>query len=244
MPIWTDPGQRVVVRVAAAAFFDMIYATAESAVVPPEMTDESLRRLTAWDISRKRRKVFNSPLPPSLVFSKSSLEVAGIVAGREEVEADRIVFAVDRVFPVSMWRTDESVGHDCRSPELLDEFAAALDLPFEVIGGFHSHPLVDLEIAEIEREQRFLPSPGDLHRPPFFWGHTIDLIVSVTKAGTGTPTPPPSPGPLAQFRVAEFEFWMVAHTKWCNAVALEIESGWNATQPQSRTWQRSPPRSF
>ena len=232
----------VVVRVAVNALYDMLYATAEAAVVPPEMTADSLHRLTAWDRSRKGKRVHASPLPPSLVFSRTGLEATGILVGREDVDGEQTVFSVDRMFPVTAARTDNSVGHCCRSPELLDEMAAALDAPWEVIGGFHSHPLIDVGLEEIERERGFTPSAGDLHRPPIFWGHRMDLIVAVTKAGDAQPASQPQPGPCFQKRVGEFEFWVFAHAGASATVVLEI--GTAPELPLNSSWQRRPPPPF
>ena len=233
-----------VVRVAVNAYFDMLYAAAESAVVPPDLTEDSLNTLTVWDRSRKGKRVHASPLPPTLVFSRTGLETTGILVGRDEVGEDRTVYSVERMFPVTALRTDSSVGHSCRSPELLNELATALGAPWEVIGGFHSHPLMDVEVAEIEGEQRFGPSPGDLHRPPFFWGHAMDLIVTITKVGDAKPTRPTRPGPCFQRRVGEFEFWIFAHAGIGTTVILDVETAPKFADRPPNRWRRRPPPPF
>lgn len=243
-PSRTDLGPRVVVRVRPSAFYAMLFAAVESAVVAPEMSAASLNFLTAWDRSRKGKRVHASPLPPSLIFSQTGLETAGVLAGRQEMEGENTVYVVEHMYSVSACRSDGWVGHSCRSPELLDELAAAMDAPWEVIGGFHSHSLMDAEVGEIERERRFMPSACDWERRLLFWGHEIDLIVSVTKAGAATPAPLPQPGPLAQFRIGEFEFWVVAYKGNKDAVVLKVEGPTDRPETRPGNWQRRPPPPF
>ena len=239
------PGRRpVFVRVAFTAFLDMVFSTAESATVPQTMTEESLTRLTVWDRGRKGKRVHTSPLAPSLVFSSSGLETAGILAGRRETLAGETAYVVERAFTVTAWRTDNSVGHSHQSPELLDEIAASLDMPWEVVGGFHSHALVEVGIGEIERDRCYMPSAADTEGGPIFWGREIDLVVSVTKAGPIKPDPAPRTGPIVQIRLGEFEFWFVAYQRRNNNLVLEIETRPDPATSPIGDWQRRPPPPF
>lgn len=245
MPCPPYAGRRVLIRVSHIAFTDMLFAALEGIVAPPEMTAQSLNLLSVWDRGRKGKRVHASPLPKSLVFSGSGgLETAGILAGRREPSDDGDLYSVLRAFPVTAWRTENSVGHSCRSPEMLDELAAALDMPWEVVGGYHSHALSEVGVAEIERDRCYLPSTADTEGGPMFWGREIDLVVSVAKAGRAKPAPVPRPGPIFQTRVGEFEFWFVAYQGRNKDLVLQIETRPDPATPLIGEWQRRPPPPF
>lgn len=218
-----DPWRRVSVRVTRNALYDLLFAAVEAFVVPPELLDDSLARLTEWDRSRKGRRIAHSPLPPSLVVSRSGLETSGILVGRSVESADHVAYVVEHMFPVTAQRADHSVSHSERSPELLSDLAWALGAEFQIVGGFHSHPIEGTATAEIEANRLYGPSVGDLNGGPIFCGNHVGLIVTVARGSELRPTPAIRPCPWTQFRVGGFEIWICAYAKGRSVLDLDVD---------------------
>ncbi len=219
----TIPWRRLAVRVSRSALFDMVFAAVEAVVVPPEFFVDSLAQLTVWDRARERKRVVDSPLPPSLIFSRTGLETTGILVGNAVEGADHVLISVDRMYPVLAQRTDDSVAHSGRSPELLSDLAWAFAVPWAVVGGFHSHALAGSSIGDIEARGFFRPSPADLHGGPIFIGNRVGLIATVTRVDSQLPTPALRPSMWTQFRVAEFEIWICAYAGANGVLDLDVD---------------------
>lgn len=99
-------------------------------------------------------------------------------------------------------------------------------------------------MEDIEREQLFRPSTADLLNPPIFFGHDINLVVSVARARDIKPNPLCQPGPIFKARVGEFEFWIVAYRHPEDAVVLEVETREKTDCSAVGNWQRRPPPAF
>ncbi|BBE72995.1 hypothetical protein [Oharaeibacter diazotrophicus] len=227
----TNPWRRLAVRVSRSALFDMVFAAIDAVVAPPEFLDDSLARFTVWDRARKRKRVVDSPLPPSLIFSRTGLETTGILVGSAVEGADHVAISVDRMYPVLAQRTDDSVAHSGRSPELLSDLTWAFAVPWAIVGGFHSHALANSSIANIEGHGLFRPSPGDLHGGPIFIGNRVGLIATVTRVGAQSPIPAVRPCAWTQFRVADFEIWICAYSGANAVLNLDVDVPVNFRDP-------------
>ncbi|MCR6501535.1 hypothetical protein MUO32_21080 [Shinella sp. CPCC 101442] len=215
--------RRASVRLRHTALIDMVLATIESAAVPPTLLKDSLNRLTAWDKSRRRKRVRDSPLPPSLIFSETGLETAGLLFGRSTKRRDQVRLSIERMFSVTSQRTDTSVGHSGLSAELMADWAWALNAPWRLLGGFHSHPLLGTPLDDIEEMALYKPSQSDLLGGPFFIGNSVGLIVAVAEAGEQLPRQCMRPSNVVHFRVGQFDLWISAYSKTFKIENLDVE---------------------
>lgn len=211
------------VHVNRQAFLDMTLVSLESAVVPPTLVGDSLLRFANWNKRHRNKSISAKHLPPTLIFSSTGLEVAGLIFGETSDERDHVDFIVHRVFPVTAQRSDRSVGHCEASAELLTNWVWALGESWVLIGGFHSHPLLESDVAEIETHQLYGPSFEDLYGRSPFPANNFGLIVAIARTGQRTPSQSSLSAATVQFSAGSYEVWISAYSKTFDILKLTID---------------------
>ncbi|MCR6501534.1 hypothetical protein MUO32_21075 [Shinella sp. CPCC 101442] len=208
----TKDRRPVLVRVSPSAFFDLIVAATESAMIAPEFNDDSFKILSEWQNERQNRSLRTGPLPGCLVFSDTGLEFAGCLLGTTTENEAQVIYSVERAVPVTALRSDDWVAQSELSPLLIDDLAAAANTGWQVIADVHSHPFIDTKPAEVHERRYYAPSPTDKTPLPYPGFH-FSLIVTVSMGGRKKIGHCNSPGPLHQSRVGDFEIWLYAHLR-------------------------------
>lgn len=227
----TKNGARAIVRVTHAAFLDMLLATAEAALVSPFLTARSFEHLaTYWDEHRAWHGRGNPPLPPSLIFSETGLEVGGTLFGHVRRNGTLTEFVIERMVPTSAAiRGDDYIERSPVSVSTVANLARAGGAPFgRVLGDFHSHPLLAASIADIERERLYEASLSDLSDDS---GGEIGLVMTITfSEGNYRPTMafPRLPPSAAHVQVSDFDVWVAAYvargTTMTSQLALDLQA--------------------
>lgn len=215
--------RRMVVHVCRSALYDIVLAAIESAVIPPTLSEDSLRRFADWESRHRIRGKLKDHLPPTLIFSRDGLETTGLLFGRLNRKRTHHRFQIDRMLPVTAQRSDSSAGHSEASAELLADWAWAMGAPWELIGGFHSHPLLNRNMAEIEARQLYGPSYEDLYCGPSFPSNNFGLIAAVARSGAHPALPRSPSTATVQFSVGSFEMWISAYSKTFDVGELAVD---------------------
>lgn len=203
---------RTIVRVSPDAFLTMAFAAAEAAMAAPDFKSESYRRLAAWEKARGTRPIRHAPLPPSLLFSETGIEVGGLLWGSVERSKSETVISVERAMTTTGIASDNEIAQSPMSALLLADLAKAVGHPWGmVVGDFHSHPLLAVSPREIAARQLFGPSETDLEgpSPPHC---DMSLIMSVTWAKRLKQNTVGRPGSVFQ-RIDDFAFCLTGYSR-------------------------------
>lgn len=206
--------RRAIVRVSRTAFVDMLLATAEAALVSPLLKARSFEHLDTYlDECRCYDGRGERPLPPSLIFSDTGLEVGGTLFGDVTGNTGKREILIERMVPESAAiRCDGYIERSPISARTVADLAQAAGAPFgHALGDFHSHPLLDASISDIEAAGLYAPSPADVVGETGSTGQ-VGLIMAISfserRRSRTRPDLPPSTKHVA---IAGFEVWLSAY---------------------------------
>lgn len=203
--------REITVRVTKDAVLDCLLATAEAAVVSPSLNEGSFDHLSAYLTRSPIRDGDGHHLPPSLTFSESGLETAGLLWGHELKEGGRRVVVVQRMTPLSaINRGDNFVEWSQMSIDVMAELAAAAKAPWTPVGDFHSHPFLNVDTATIETDRLYRPTECDRNNRGPKNKSRLGLIMSIAERRKKRPARELRARSAANFQISKFDIWVCA----------------------------------